>query len=167
MIYLFFSLLWTCFEQDICGIICAAMTWLLILYAEFVVMVVIILPSPYPVYSTINMVIFNLLAFLAYASHIRTMFSDPVSIDGSNCWLVGRHPWIIINYLLLGSCAKGQCHKRNDSTIRFQGRSGIFQVPKMLQHQTRTCTSLLGVPKVHSQNGPSLSMVIDELFFDK
>lgn len=55
------------------------MTWLLILYAEFVVMVVIILPSPYPVYSTINMVIFNLLAFLAYASHIRTMFSDPVS----------------------------------------------------------------------------------------
>lgn len=57
------------------------MTWLLILYAEFVVMVVIILPSPYPVYSTINMVIFNMLAFLAYASHIRTMFSDPVSVE--------------------------------------------------------------------------------------
>lgn len=67
--------------QDICGIICAVMTWLLILYAEFVVMVVIILPSPYPVYSTINMVIFNMLAFLAYASHIRTMFSDPVRIN--------------------------------------------------------------------------------------
>lgn len=64
--------------QDICGIICAIMTWLLILYAEFVVMVVIIWPSPFPVYSTVNMVIFNLLAFLAYASHIRTMFSDPV-----------------------------------------------------------------------------------------
>lgn len=64
--------------QDICGIICAVMTWLLILYAEFVVMAVIILPSPYPVYSTINMIIFNMLAFLAYASHIRTMFSDPV-----------------------------------------------------------------------------------------
>lgn len=67
------------FSKDICGIICAVMTWLLILYAEFVVMVVIIWPSPYPVYSTINMIIFNLLAFLAYASHIRTMFSDPVS----------------------------------------------------------------------------------------
>lgn len=66
-------------KQDICGIICAVMTWLLILYAEFVVMVVIIWPSPYPVYSTINMLIFNLLAVLAYASHLRTMFSDPVS----------------------------------------------------------------------------------------
>lgn len=66
--------------QDICGIICAVMTWMLIAYAEFVVMVVIILPSPYPVYSTVNMIIFNLLAFLAYASHMRTMFSDPVSV---------------------------------------------------------------------------------------
>lgn len=67
--------------QDICGIICAVMTWMLIAYAEFVVMVVIILPSPYPVYSTVNMIIFNLLAFLAYASHMRTMFSDPVSSE--------------------------------------------------------------------------------------
>lgn len=66
--------------QDICGIICAVMTWLLILYAEFVVMAVIVLPSAhtYPVYSTINMIIFNMLSFLAFASHMRTMFSDPV-----------------------------------------------------------------------------------------
>lgn len=66
--------------QDICGIICAVMTWILILYAEFVVMAVIVLPSAqaYPVYSTINMIIFNMLSFLAFASHMRTMFSDPV-----------------------------------------------------------------------------------------
>lgn len=67
------------FVKDVCGIICAVMTWGLILYAEFVVMTVILLPSPYPVYSYINMVIFNLLSFLATASHMRTMFSDPVS----------------------------------------------------------------------------------------
>lgn len=66
--------------QDICGIICAVLTWMLILYAEFVVMAVILLPNPYPVYSTINMVIFNSLAFLAFSSHLRTMFSDPVGI---------------------------------------------------------------------------------------
>lgn len=56
------------------------MTWILILYAEFVVMAVIVLPSThaYPVYSTINMIIFNMLSFLAFASHMRTMFSDPV-----------------------------------------------------------------------------------------
>jgi len=56
------------------------MTWLLILYAEFVVMVVMLLPSPYPVYSTINVVIFQTFAFLAFASHLRAMFTDPVSV---------------------------------------------------------------------------------------
>lgn len=66
--------------QDICGIICAVLTWFLILYAEFVVMAVILWPSPYPVYSTINMIIYNTLSFLAFTSHLRTMFSDPVCI---------------------------------------------------------------------------------------
>lgn len=67
--------------QDICGIICAVLTWLLILYAEFVVMMVMLLPglSTYPVYSYINIFIFQSLAFLAFASHLRTMFTDPVS----------------------------------------------------------------------------------------
>lgn len=67
--------------KDICGIMCAALTWLLILYAEFVVMVVMLIPSPYPVYSTINGVVFQSLAFLAFASHLRTMFTDPVRED--------------------------------------------------------------------------------------
>lgn len=65
--------------KDICGIFCAVLTWLLILFAEFVVMRVILLPSPHPVFSTVNTIIFQLLAFLAFASHIRTMLSDPVS----------------------------------------------------------------------------------------
>lgn len=66
--------------RDICGIICAILTWLLILYAEFVVMTVILIPSPYPVYSIINMILFQTLAFMAFASHLRTMFTDPVNI---------------------------------------------------------------------------------------
>lgn len=65
--------------QDICGVVCAVMTWMLILYAEFVVMTVMLLPSPYPIYSYINMFIFHSLAVLAFASHLRTMFTDPVS----------------------------------------------------------------------------------------
>ena len=68
-----------CGRQDICGIICAIMTWMLIFYAEFVVVYVMLLPSPYPIYSTINLIIFQLFAFLAFASHLRTMFTDPVS----------------------------------------------------------------------------------------
>jgi len=66
------------FLQDICGIICAVLTWSLLLYAEFVVIGVILLPSPHPVYSTINIVLFQTLAILACVSHLRTMFTDPV-----------------------------------------------------------------------------------------
>lgn len=59
------------------------MTWLLILFAEFVVCGLILLPnySNYSVFSTINMVIFQALAFLAFVSHLRTMLSDPVRLQ--------------------------------------------------------------------------------------
>lgn len=70
----------TAFFQDICGIICAIFTWLLILYAEFVVTYVTLLPCPYPLFQFVNMVIFQMFAFLAMASHLRTMFTDPVRI---------------------------------------------------------------------------------------
>uniref|UniRef100_A0A1L8DYE1 Palmitoyltransferase n=1 Tax=Nyssomyia neivai TaxID=330878 RepID=A0A1L8DYE1_9DIPT len=72
------------FVRDVCGIICAILTWLLILYAEFVVMTVILIPSPYPIYASINMIIFNILAFLAVSSHLRTMFTDPGSVPKGN-----------------------------------------------------------------------------------
>ncbi|XP_055374415.1 palmitoyltransferase ZDHHC3 [Condylostylus longicornis] len=70
--------------KDICGIVCAIMTWLLIIFAEFVVMRVILWPSPYPVFSTINTIIFQILAFLAFASHLRTMLSDPGAVPRGN-----------------------------------------------------------------------------------
>jgi len=65
--------------RDICGIICAFLTWMLILYAEFVVMTVILYPNPHPVYSIVNTIIFQMCAFLAFTSHLKTMFTDPVS----------------------------------------------------------------------------------------
>lgn len=70
--------------KDICGIICAILTWLLILYAEFVVVMVIMVPSPYPLYSTVNMIIFQTFAFLAFASHLRAMFTDPGAVPKGN-----------------------------------------------------------------------------------
>ncbi|CAH2241054.1 jg1057, partial [Pararge aegeria aegeria] len=71
---------------DICGLICALLTWLLILYAEFVVMMVMLLPgvSTYPIYSYINILIFQCFAFLAFASHLRTMFTDPGAVPKGN-----------------------------------------------------------------------------------
>lgn len=87
--------------RDICGIICAILTWLLIFYAEFVVMFVILIPSPYPIYSGVNMILFQICTFLAFTSHLRTMFTDPVSKDLTT---------FLINYLkktlFLGRCPK-------------------------------------------------------------
>nr|CAD7571414.1 unnamed protein product [Timema californicum] len=71
-------------KHDICGVICAILTWLLILYAEFVVMVVMLLPCPYPVYSAVNMIIFQTFASLAFASHLRAMFTDPGAVPKGN-----------------------------------------------------------------------------------
>lgn len=66
------------FIQDGCGMVCASMTWFLVMYAEFVVNFVMLLPSKSFWYSLINGVAFNFLAVLALASHLRTMLTDPV-----------------------------------------------------------------------------------------
>lgn len=71
------SAMW--FIRDACGIICAVITWLLVFYAAFVVMFVMLLPSKNLIYSLVNGAIFNALAFLALASHLRAMCTDPVS----------------------------------------------------------------------------------------
>lgn len=70
------------FIRDGCGIACAIVTWFLVLYAEFVVLFVMLIPSRDYVYSVINGIVFNLLAFLALASHCRAMLTDPVSMSG-------------------------------------------------------------------------------------
>ena len=58
---------------------CAILTWLLIFYANFVVLKVILLPFIQTTYSLINSVLFTCVTVLAVASHLRTMLSDPVS----------------------------------------------------------------------------------------
>lgn len=66
------------FIQDSCGMVCAAITWFLVLYAEFVVNFVMLLPGKNFWYSLLNGATFNSLAVLALASHLRTMLTDPV-----------------------------------------------------------------------------------------
>ena len=66
--------------KDICGVICAIFTWLLIFYAEYVVMMIMLIPSPNMWYSIVNGAVYNLCSFLAFSAHCRCMFSDPVSV---------------------------------------------------------------------------------------
>ncbi|XP_040850271.1 palmitoyltransferase ZDHHC3 isoform X1 [Ochotona curzoniae] len=72
------------FIRDGCGIACAIVTWFLVLYAEFVVLFVMLLPSRDYVYSIINGILFNVLAFLALASHCRAMLTDPGAVPKGN-----------------------------------------------------------------------------------
>ena len=64
--------------KDVCGIICAVFTWLLVAYAEFTVMCVILLPGPSQMYSFCNALLFNWFVIMALTAHVRTMLSDPV-----------------------------------------------------------------------------------------
>lgn len=72
------------FIRDGCGIACAIVTWFLVLYAEFVVLFVMLVPSRDYAYSIINGIVFNLLAFLALASHCRAMLTDPGAVPKGN-----------------------------------------------------------------------------------
>ncbi|MEQ2273117.1 Palmitoyltransferase ZDHHC3-A [Xenotaenia resolanae] len=77
-----FSAMW--FIRDTCGIVCAIITWLLVFYAEFVVLFVMLVPSKNLTYSIVNGTLFNTLSFLALASHLRAMCTDPGAVPKGN-----------------------------------------------------------------------------------
>ncbi|KAM9301595.1 LOW QUALITY PROTEIN: palmitoyltransferase ZDHHC7 [Gastrophryne carolinensis] len=70
------------FIRDGCGMVCAVITWLLVLYAV-VVTFVMLLPSK-DFFSAINGSVFNCLAVLALTSHLRTMLTDPGAVPKGN-----------------------------------------------------------------------------------
>ncbi len=100
------SAMW--FIRDVCGIVCAIITWLLVFYAEFVVLFVMLLPSKNLTYSIVNGTLFNTLAFLALASHLRAMCTDPVS---ETCLVLFIHTNGKLGNRL--SCFNSQCHADN------------------------------------------------------
>ena len=70
------------FVNDGVGIGCAIFTYLLIGYAEFVVVIVILLPEilSATAIGVFHATAFTFLATLALVSHSRAMCSDPVSV---------------------------------------------------------------------------------------
>lgn len=73
------------FVKDICGVICAVFTWMLVGYAEFVVLFVMLIPGTSTVYATVHGVLFTFLSTMAVSSHVRTMLTDPVSSTPTSC----------------------------------------------------------------------------------
>lgn len=67
----------TWFVCDPCGIVCAAITYLLIAYGEFVVLA--ILAPPFPTLCTLlSVAVFTGLSTLAVVSHVKAMMTEPV-----------------------------------------------------------------------------------------
>lgn len=77
------------FVWDPCGIVCAVMTYMLIIYGEFVVLTV--LAPPFPTFGTaLCVLIFTTFAFLSIVSHVKAMVTDPVS-EASNIGIVNQY----------------------------------------------------------------------------
>ncbi len=67
--------------RDPYGLSCGFTTWFLFIYAQFVMIFVILIPKSHStLFNLINLVIFHALEILAVSSHYRTMFSNPVII---------------------------------------------------------------------------------------
>lgn len=70
--------------QDICGMICAGLTWMLIGYALFVVLFVMLLPEIDSLYNSVNASVFLFFALLAAVAHLNAMVTDPGAIPIGN-----------------------------------------------------------------------------------
>uniref|UniRef100_A0AAA9S238 Palmitoyltransferase n=1 Tax=Bos taurus TaxID=9913 RepID=A0AAA9S238_BOVIN len=128
------------FIRDGCGIACAIVTWFLVLYAEFVVLFVMLIPSRDYVYSVINGLVFNLLAFLALASHCRAMLTDPVKTCTAVAFtLLGRglsfpekldRPVSGHDRHLSGAVPKGNATKEFIESLQLKPGQVVYKCPK-------------------------------------
>uniref|UniRef100_A0A0K0E850 Palmitoyltransferase n=1 Tax=Strongyloides stercoralis TaxID=6248 RepID=A0A0K0E850_STRER len=66
------------FRRDFCGLSCVILTYASILYADYVVINWLVLPTFIEsLWGTFHILIFNTLIFLSLISHTRTMTADP------------------------------------------------------------------------------------------
>uniref|UniRef100_A0A8C0ZUI0 Palmitoyltransferase n=1 Tax=Castor canadensis TaxID=51338 RepID=A0A8C0ZUI0_CASCN len=72
------------FIRDGCGIACAIVTWFLVLYAEFVVLFVMLIPSRDYVYSVINELCSTCWPSWPWRPHCRAMLTDPGAVPKGN-----------------------------------------------------------------------------------
>ncbi|EQC42560.1 hypothetical protein SDRG_00290 [Saprolegnia diclina VS20] len=66
---------------DCCGLVCAAISWFLIVYAEYVVVGVVLVPwMGASLLGLLHISVFTLLCFMALVSHGKAMMTDPGSV---------------------------------------------------------------------------------------
>ncbi|GAB1602028.1 palmitoyltransferase ZDHHC3-like isoform X2 [Argonauta hians] len=66
------------FRSDPCGIVCLLITYGALLYADYAVVMHLVIPVMYDtLWGAVSVVIFNFIIFLAIVSHLRAVLSDP------------------------------------------------------------------------------------------
>ncbi|KAM3721571.1 Palmitoyltransferase ZDHHC3 [Dirofilaria immitis] len=66
------------FRCDLCGIFCALFTYSAMVYADYVVIVWLIIPTfMHSLWGVLHAVMFNTVLFFAFTSHLRAMVTDP------------------------------------------------------------------------------------------
>ncbi|VDK68820.1 unnamed protein product [Litomosoides sigmodontis] len=66
------------FRRDLCGIFCALLTYLAMIYADYVVIFWLITPIfMQSLWGVFHAVMFNTVLFFAFSSHFRAMVTDP------------------------------------------------------------------------------------------
>ncbi|KAK7105270.1 palmitoyltransferase ZDHHC3-like [Littorina saxatilis] len=66
------------FRNDPCGIICIGITYAAVLYADYVIVRHLVIPTmSESLWGCINVIIFNLIVFFIGVSHLRAVLSDP------------------------------------------------------------------------------------------
>jgi hypothetical protein len=76
---LFFGRIWFIW-WDICGALCCLLTWAVVLGSNYVVVYDLLPFLEWGTYGTVHACIYQVTIVLIFASHLRTVFSDPGTI---------------------------------------------------------------------------------------
>lgn len=94
------------FVRDVCGMICALFTYILIIFAQYVIITVIIVPEQSVPTKVTNFVIFEFFTFMAISSHLRTMFTDPGAVPRGTATKEAIEQLGLIDGQVLYKCTK-------------------------------------------------------------
>ncbi|XP_022092944.1 palmitoyltransferase ZDHHC3-like [Acanthaster planci] len=66
------------FRNDPCGIVCLFITYFVVLYSDYVVIEWLIIPTMFDsIWGAFHGLVFNIIVFMIFLSHLRAVLSDP------------------------------------------------------------------------------------------
>uniref|UniRef100_A0A6G1SKI3 Palmitoyltransferase n=1 Tax=Aceria tosichella TaxID=561515 RepID=A0A6G1SKI3_9ACAR len=66
--------------KDVCGIICALLAWVLLAFAQYTLLTIVLLPQPDTFRKYFHLVVFEFFSILLVIAHLKTILTDPGSV---------------------------------------------------------------------------------------